>query len=164
MNIIDDMSLKASGSYLQRLRDNAGLSRAELAEKLGTSPSQIFRIEEGKGETRGSLLAAFIRMVSGSAEDVVTLILDSRAGEEEGVRTANIWLEQHQEAPIYRSSIHPDVVDLAGRLSDYELGRWVAVGQRIIEERNKVNSVLQTIKRPWCSTPGPFYLLTLIHF
>jgi transcriptional regulator with XRE-family HTH domain len=131
------MSLKASGAYLQHLREHTGLSRAELAEKLSTSPSQVFRIEEGKGETRGSLLAAFIRNVNGSAEDVVNLLLNSRASAEEGVRAAEIWLGSQQPTHIYRSTVHPDVADLAGRLSDYELGRWVAFGQRLLDERSK---------------------------
>lgn len=129
------MSLKAAGAYLQRLRENKGLSRAEIAKLTQTSASQIFRIEEGKGESRASLVAGFTRAVNGGAEDVFSLLLNPHATADDGLNLAELRIIRGDQAlPLL---VHPEVASVASRLTDYDLGKWVALGERLIEERKQ---------------------------
>jgi transcriptional regulator with XRE-family HTH domain len=130
------MTLQAVGAYLQRLREEARISRHALAKKVKTSDSQIIRIELGQ-ETRFSLLVMIIRTVDANIDDVIELTLSTDNTTEDGMQRAELWIESRINNPKEHTSLHPDVVNLSSRLTDYELGRWVLLGERIIEERNK---------------------------
>ncbi len=84
---------KAVGAYLRKLRESRGLSVAEIAEKLGSEPSQIWRIEKWRSDTRSSLVFKFIALVRGSAEDVFLLMNNPNATEEDGERLADLRLQ-----------------------------------------------------------------------
>lgn len=130
------MSLPATGAYLKRLREDAGLSRLGLSKKVDTSDSQIIRIEQGQ-ETRGSLLARIIRVLEANPGDVIELLASSDYTVDDGVRLANIWIEKRKPNPENQLAIHPDVQNLISRMTEYELGRWVALGERMVEERSR---------------------------
>lgn len=87
----------AAGAYLWELRDAKRLSREELAAEIGTNDVQIMRIEKGEIDTRGSLLLRFIHKVNGDFEEVVRLMDDPTATEEEGRRRALAWLNRKME-------------------------------------------------------------------
>lgn len=130
------MTLQAVGAYLQRLREEARISRHALAKKVETSDSQIIRIEQGQ-ETRFSLLVMIIKTVDANIDDVIELTLSTDNTTEDGIQRAELWIQSRTNKPKAQTSLHPDVVNLLSRLTDYELGRWVLLGERIIEERNK---------------------------
>ena len=130
------MSLPALGAYLKRLREDAGLSRLGLSKLVNTSDSQIIRIEQGQ-ETRGSLLAKIIKVLNANPEDVVNLLVSSDYTAEDGVYRAELWIEKRKPASNGQLVIHPDVQSLVARMTEYELGRWVALGERMLEERAK---------------------------
>jgi transcriptional regulator with XRE-family HTH domain len=91
------MSMIAAGAYLWELRDAKKLSREELADAIGTNDVQVMRIEKGEIDTRGSLLLRFIHKVNGDFEEVVRLMDDPTASEEEGRRRALEWANRKVE-------------------------------------------------------------------
>lgn len=131
------MTLQAAGAYLQRLREEAHITRHALAKKVSTSDSQIIRIEQGDQETRFSLLASIIRTLDANANDVIDLLLAIDNTPADGIRRAELWLKEKSPPQTHIPNVHPDVLSLLDRLTEYELGRWVSLGERIIEERNK---------------------------
>jgi transcriptional regulator with XRE-family HTH domain len=130
------MSLSATGAYLKHLREVAGISRLALSKKVNTSDSQIIRIEQGQ-ETRGSLLAKIIKEVNANPDDVVELLVSDDYTVEDGVSRAKLWIEKRKPKQKGQIVIHPDVQSLVSIMTEYELGRWVAAGERMIEERSK---------------------------
>jgi transcriptional regulator with XRE-family HTH domain len=128
------MSTEAAGAYIKYLREHLGISQSELARRAHTSSSQINRIEEGKGETRASLMAAISRVLEASAEDLFSLLTEGSASEETGRRLAISWLDRRKGDKTAYRSIRPEIVELVARLSEFQLGRWVEMGERILEE------------------------------
>lgn len=84
----------AIGEYLHTLRESLGRTRTEIATQIGTSPSQIHRIEHGEQDTRGTLLLAFNDAVDGNVEQLKSLLLDPTATQTDGRDQAKIWLQQ----------------------------------------------------------------------
>lgn len=82
--------LVAVGAYLRVLRESAGISVAEIANKVGIDTSQIWRIEKGKSDPRSSFLFKFIKAVDGSTEDVARLINNPRANATDGESLARL--------------------------------------------------------------------------
>ena len=90
------MSLHAAGLYIRTLREARQLSREEIAAAAGTSGSQVERIENGKQETRSSVLFGLVRAVRGNLEHLQQLLLDEGADGSAGVTLANRWLFEEQ--------------------------------------------------------------------
>jgi transcriptional regulator with XRE-family HTH domain len=134
------MSLIATGAYLKRLREEAKLSRLALSKQVNTSDSQIIRIEQGQ-ETRGSLLAMLVKTLNASPDDIIELLVSEKYAESDGISFAELWIEKRKPRDISSQEVHPDILNLISRLTDYELGRWVSLGERIIEERKKCDSI-----------------------
>ncbi|OGO06022.1 MAG: hypothetical protein A2Y73_08895 [Chloroflexi bacterium RBG_13_56_8] len=65
----------------------------EIAAKVGVDQSQIWRIESGKTDTKGSFLFKFITAVSGDPNDVALLINNPLATKEDGERVARLRKE-----------------------------------------------------------------------
>jgi transcriptional regulator with XRE-family HTH domain len=82
----------AVGAYLRFLREAQGLSATEVAERAGTNQSQIWRIDNWKSDTRGTLLFAYIRAVNGDANDIARLINNPKATIEDGETLAKLRL------------------------------------------------------------------------
>jgi transcriptional regulator with XRE-family HTH domain len=131
-----DMSLVATGSYLKRLREEARISRLALSKQVGTSDSQIIRIEQGQ-ETRGSLLAMMVKALNASPDDIIDLLASMDYTQEDGLQRAELWIERRKPRTPIQQDIHPDVLSVISRLTEFELGRLAAFGERIIEERTK---------------------------
>jgi transcriptional regulator with XRE-family HTH domain len=131
-----DMSLIATGSYLKRLREEAKLSRLALSKQVGTSDSQIIRIEQGQ-ETRGSLIAMIVKTLNASPEDIIDLLISTNYTQDDGLQRAELWIEKRKPRTLTQQEIHPDILNVISRLTDFELGRLAAFGERIIEERNR---------------------------
>jgi transcriptional regulator with XRE-family HTH domain len=81
---------EAVGAYLRSLREASGLSVAEIASSVGIDASQIWRIESGKTDTRGSFLFKFIAAVKGDPADVALLINNPVATKDDGERIARL--------------------------------------------------------------------------
>lgn len=81
------------GAYLRKLREARGISVAEIADKLGTEPTQIWRIENWKSDTRSSIVFRFIFLVRGNAEDVLLLMNNHHASREDGERLAELRMQ-----------------------------------------------------------------------
>jgi transcriptional regulator with XRE-family HTH domain len=131
-----DMSLVATGSYLKRLREEAKLSRLALSKQVGTSDSQIIRIEQGQ-ETRGSLIALIVKTLNASPDDIIDLLVSTDYTQEDGLKRAELWIEKRKPRILAHSNIHPDILNVISQLTDFELGRLSAFGERMIEERSK---------------------------
>lgn len=131
-----DMSLVATGSYLKRLREEAKLSRLALSKQVGTSDSQIIRIEQGQ-ETRGSLIALIVKTLNASPDDIIDLLVSTDYTQEDGLNRAELWIEKRKPRVLVNNNIHPDILNVISQLTDFELGRLSAFGERMIEERSK---------------------------
>ncbi len=88
------MTMLAIGIYLRTLREARSLSRLEVAEKIQTSEQQIFRIEAGEIDTRGSLLLLFVDAVRGNADDLRRIVVNKLSTAEAGRELARSWLTQ----------------------------------------------------------------------
>jgi len=130
------MSLTATGAYLKRLREAAGLSRLGLSKMVDTSDSQIIRIERGE-ETRASLLARIIKVLDANPADVNELLVSDSANSEDGIRMADLRIAVHKNNSGERIPMHQEVFLLASQMSDYDLGKWVSLGGRLVEERTR---------------------------
>lgn len=81
---------EAVGAYLRFLRDARGITVAEIAARVGIDQSQIWRIESGRTDTKGSYLFKFIAAVGGDPSDVALLINNPVATREDGERIARL--------------------------------------------------------------------------
>ena len=92
------MGAVAAGRYLQQLRDYARLSRAEVATQVrdltgtATNDVQIFRIERGMLDTKGTVLMAMAQIVGANLAHIQQLLLDQNATEEQGLALAAAWI------------------------------------------------------------------------
>lgn len=82
--------IKAVGAYLRFLREAAGISVAETANKVGIDVSQIWRIEKGKSDPRASILFRFITAVEGAPEDIAQLINNPKVTVKDGETLARL--------------------------------------------------------------------------
>lgn len=129
------MSLNATAAYLKYLRERAGMSQAELARRTYTSSSQINRMEDAKGEVRASLMARIVLVLDANPVDIINLLADEKATEDSGQKLAETRYRQRSEAsnglPI---AVRPEIVSLASQMSEFQLGKWVALGEKILKE------------------------------
>jgi transcriptional regulator with XRE-family HTH domain len=95
------MSTAAVGSYFRTLRKSRKLSIQQVAKHIGTSVSQVSRIETGEQETRGTLLFAFAGLVQASIQDIAELLLDPHATSEMGEVRAQEWLASSGEEKVH---------------------------------------------------------------
>jgi transcriptional regulator with XRE-family HTH domain len=132
------MGLKAVGEYLRLLREHRGFSLTDLAAMVATSASQIWRIENAKSETRLAQVAQVCVLVGGEWEHIFTLLQEEKDSIELAHRLAEQVITQVPPDPSSdRMSLFPEVQSMAKSLSDFELGKWVAAGERIISERSR---------------------------
>jgi transcriptional regulator with XRE-family HTH domain len=82
----------AVGAYLRYLREAQGLQAVDIAEKIGTDQTQVWRIEKWKSDTRSTLLFKYIRAVNGDANDVEMLINNRDATKLDGETFAKLRL------------------------------------------------------------------------
>jgi len=131
--------MKAAGAYLRAMREKLGISQAEVARRINVSSSQVHRIEEGPGETRASLVAAMAVAVEADPEDVIKLLADKSSTEEVGLKTAQYRIKNrnHDISIPPTLTVHPEIADIASKMTDFQLGKWVSAGQHILEEQMK---------------------------
>ena len=82
----------AVGAYLRYLREAQNLQAIDIAEKIGTNQTQVWRIEHWKSDTRGTLLFKLIRAVNGDVNDIEMLIHNPRATQSDGETLAKLRL------------------------------------------------------------------------
>jgi transcriptional regulator with XRE-family HTH domain len=82
--------LVAVGAYLRVLREGADLTVAEVSAVIGIDPAQIWRVERGYTDTKGSTLFAFIAVVKGDPGDVALLINNPGATPDDGQTLARL--------------------------------------------------------------------------
>ena len=131
------MTFKAAGAYIARLRAEAKLSRFALARMVNTSDSNMMRIEQGDQEPRGALLGLIVRKLNANADDLFDLYLSPDTEEQEGIDRAENWIRKGTTNQNTPQETHPDIQKLISKMSDYDLGKWVSVGERMIEDRVK---------------------------
>jgi transcriptional regulator with XRE-family HTH domain len=83
----------AVGAYIRYLREAQGMQATEIAEKIGTDLTQIWRVEKWKSDTRSTLLFKLIYAVGGDASDVGMLINNPNATKSDGEALAKLRLE-----------------------------------------------------------------------
>lgn len=82
----------AVGAYLRYLREAQSIQVQDVADKIGTNQSQVWRIEHWKSDTRSSLLFKFIKSVGGDANDVFLLMNNPDASVSDGETLAKLRL------------------------------------------------------------------------
>lgn len=55
---------------IRELRESAGLTQLELANKLGVTPSAVYSWERGRNEPRASQLRVMARLFNVSMDDI----------------------------------------------------------------------------------------------
>lgn len=129
------MSLNATAAYLKYLRERAGMSQAELARRTHTSSSQINRMEDAKGEVRASLMARIVLVLEANPVDVINLLADDKATDDAGQKLAEARYSQRSETLKESPTVvRSEILDIASRMSEFQLGKWVAFGERILGE------------------------------
>jgi transcriptional regulator with XRE-family HTH domain len=128
--------MKAAGAYLRAMRENLGISQAEVARRIKVASSQIHRIEEGPGETRATVVAAVAIAVKAEPEDIVKLLADANATEQMGIDLAKLRISSRYGGPSLTSlvNVHPEIVNISSKMTDFQLGKWVALGERLLGE------------------------------
>jgi transcriptional regulator with XRE-family HTH domain len=81
---------EAVGAYLRSLREAAGLTIAQISNTIAIDPSQIWRIEGGKADCRGSILFKFLTAVGGDPNDIALLINNPTATRSDGETIARL--------------------------------------------------------------------------
>lgn len=61
------------GEKLKHLRQERGMTQAELAEKLGVSPSAVGMYEQGRREPDGTVLARIAAVLRCSADELLNV-------------------------------------------------------------------------------------------
>lgn len=129
----EDMKLQAAGAYLRTLRSWHKLTQDDIAKALGVSSKQVSRWENGESDPSSTMLAAFCKLVHGSAIHLNALLTNPHVTELDGKNLAGQWLARSP-------SEVPDVVEvlavaLAG--DQQRLDRWIGYGERLLEERGE---------------------------
>lgn len=106
------MSAKAVGAYLRILRTARQLKLQQIAEAVGTSISQISRIEHGDQETRASIIFGFASVVQANLDHLSLLFRDKTATIEDGEQFAREWVVQSGINPNIRT--HPGYLAAIG--------------------------------------------------
>lgn len=110
------MSMQAVGAYLQAVREGRKLSSGAIAARIGTSPTHLWRIEQGVPKSIGvELLIALARAVEANIDDVIRLVESKHATAEDGRRLANAYLSglAPQQITETRATHGEDRVQLA---------------------------------------------------
>lgn len=79
-------------------------------------------------------MARIIREVNANPDDVINLLVDEKASEEAGRKLAELWSNKHSNNNREIYTIHPEILEIAIRMSEFQLGKWVAMGERLLGE------------------------------
>ena len=83
--------MQAAMTYLRILREAHKLSQADIARAAAVESKQVYRWERGESEPSASGLAAFVKAVQGSFEQVNALILNRSMSEDVIREMAEEW-------------------------------------------------------------------------
>jgi hypothetical protein len=89
---------KAVGAYLRTLREDAELTTTEVAARIQTHPTQIWRIETWQSDISSSLLLAYVRAIGGNVLDIEHLMNNPDANVHDGENLARKYL-RYKEQP-----------------------------------------------------------------
>ncbi|NTU82155.1 MAG: helix-turn-helix domain-containing protein [Chloroflexales bacterium] len=135
------MNMRALGAYLFTLRDQRKLVAAQIADHVGTSPTHIWRIEQGKIRAIGAeLLHRLTAEVGGSAEDIHRLLLDRHATVADGQTLAEqrLGLTVHDNSTgPFNSATEQAIQRLVGRLTPQQRALWVQIGELLLEHQDR---------------------------
>lgn len=125
----------AVGAYIRVLREGRGLSRAELASAIGTHESQLYRIEKGDQDSRGSLLFTIIKELRGDIQDVYRLMTAANASADEGRQLADRVQDQLRQAES-EGERHQVLQRLIADMeaNPQKLDQLIGYGARLLEE------------------------------
>src|SRR4051812_22130828 len=97
------MGMRAAAEYLRALREARGLTQEAVARETGVVGKTVWNWETGDREIPSTKLAEFVRLVRGSAEDVIQLLAMDDATDSDGRIRAEAWLSQERdETPATR--------------------------------------------------------------
>lgn len=104
--------MTAAGAYLRVLREAKGFSRAEIADRLGATETNLWRIEEDGQEPKAGLFLGLISEIRGSAADFRRLLLDDAADESAGRELAQLRITRGELDKIeqLRASLGDDAL------------------------------------------------------
>lgn len=101
----------AAGQYLRVFREARGMSQEDVAEKIGVASKSVYNWEAGQ-ETKSRSLAAWIRSVQAVSDDVISLLDNEDATQEDGQRLAETRLsvENIRQLDEVTQQVGPDAV------------------------------------------------------
>lgn len=102
---MEGMGMPAVSVYLRVLRDGRGLTQEQAAVKAGVSTKTVERWEAGKNEPTVSNLKQLVRVLQGSVEDAIFLLLSDDKEAADGRRAAEAWLRLSDEERAQIDSI-----------------------------------------------------------
>ncbi len=94
-NFAEELDLATFGQRLRHLRNQAGLTLAELGRRVGRAPSQLSMLENGKVEPRLSLLSALATELGVGLDELLSRQPPTRRAQLE------LTLEAAQREPLY---------------------------------------------------------------
>lgn len=92
--------MKAMGAYLWELRDQQHVSRQKMADQLGTSRTQIERIDRGDVEAGIGVVLAYAKAVGANLQHIQQLRLQPDATPEDGRALATRWINDDHRARL----------------------------------------------------------------
>jgi transcriptional regulator with XRE-family HTH domain len=120
--ILGGMGMKAVGIYVGSLRQNAGLTQEQLANKAGISEKTLRNLESGRHEPKLTKLAEIVDIVRGSWVHVA-LLLKNDATIEQARRFINEAISGNgltDEERVYIENLNPSqkkaLIDLARQM------------------------------------------------
>lgn len=133
--------MTAAGAYLRTLREARGFSRAEIADRLGATETNLWRIEEDGQEPRVGLFLGFIREVRGSVADFRRLLFDEHATDVAGRELAHLRLSRMELDQI------EELRDLLGDEALVEVTSIFASDPGLIEALGRIGGAFADSRR-----------------
>lgn len=109
--------MKAVAPYLRQIRQDAGLTQSEAADRVGIHSKTVERWEAGKHEPPASELAAYVKALGGEVGRLMRLLV----GSDEPTNEPNI-------NPRYRTALES--------LTDEDLDLVIALAERLRQSRS----------------------------
>lgn len=135
------MSAAALGAYLIVIREARGITAKAVAEAIGSTPTHVWRIEQGVTKAvSAELLHRYIHVIRAGLADVHTIVLDAEMTIEDGIRLAQRLLASEKlpgsdlTAQASDDAVRAALRDLEGRLSLGQRRQWLRLGLVLLDE------------------------------
>ncbi len=134
------MSAAALGAYLIVIREARGITARAIAEAIGSTPTHLWRIEQGVTKAvSADLLHRYVQAIAASLTDVHAIVLDAEMTKDDGIRLAQRLLASEKlpgsDLTTHASddAVRAALRDLEGRLSLGQRRQWLRLGLVLLD-------------------------------